>query len=243
MGMARTCYVEMAQCLIYHGGDFVSDIWDGVSRFFRAFFSRTLEMSPLVVVICVAVAIYYYREKFSGDFSDEASDWSAFGSYIGGLFGPVVSFVTLLAILKTIGLQKELLDTQQREFTSMQELQKKTFQSQQDQINDAKISSEIESVERLKDTLLSSIDRVILIYDNRYGRAFSRYERYKDYENNSRRGDGIAGSLYDAVNNEMSVCSGRIAKLEVLARDISTQGFSNQTELREFYALRIQGLV
>ncbi|MDF3930497.1 hypothetical protein [Pseudomonas putida] len=206
-------------------------------------FSSLLQLSPLVLIICAGFAVYYYREVFPGGFSESSADWSAFGSYVGGIFGPVVSFVTLLAILKTIGLQKELLDTQQREFTAMQSLQQQTFDSQKSQIIDAKRSAELEKVERLKDALLSSIDRVILIHDNRYGRAFSRFERYKNYDNTSRRGDGIAHSLYDEVNKEMETCSRKIRGLELLAREMSTKDFSSTEALRELYSSQIKGLV
>lgn len=205
------------------------------------FFTRALKVSPLVLVFLAGLSIFYYRNIFSGSFSTNAQDWSAFGSYIGGLFGPLVSFVALLAVLKTIELQKELLETQRREFKTMQDLQNKTFDSQQDQINDAKESSRVEAIERLKDTLIGAIDRRVTLYDTRYGRAYVRFERYKDTENNSNR--GISPSLYEVVNREMSVCETNIRSLQELAAEVATADFAESEALRAFFVDRNKKIV
>ncbi|WPC04210.1 hypothetical protein SBP02_15730 [Pseudomonas benzenivorans] len=52
------------------------------------------------------VAVYFYKSTFSGEISSASADWSALGSFFGGVFAPVVSFVTLVAIIVTIRLQK-----------------------------------------------------------------------------------------------------------------------------------------
>lgn len=67
----------------------------------------------------VGVAIYVYRLKFGGGLSAEAANWSTFGSYVGGVFGPLFSFLTLLAVLKTVYLQRELLSNQVKEFVKL----------------------------------------------------------------------------------------------------------------------------
>lgn len=205
------------------------------------FFTRALKLSPLVLIFLAGLAIHFYRDVFSGDFSSSSQDWSAFGSYVGGLFGPLVSFVALLAVLKTIELQKELLETQRREFKSMQTLQNKTFDSQQDQINESKRTVRVEAVERLKDTLIGVIDRRATMYDARYGRAYARFERYKDTENNSNK--GISPSLYEIVNKEMAVCERNIRHLQQLAADVATTDFAHSEALRAFYAERNQNII
>ena len=73
----------------------------------------------VVVIVSVVLAVVLYRQSFGSGLSLEPNNWSAFGGYMGGVFGPLISFLTLLAILKTIRLQKELLDTQRTEFEAM----------------------------------------------------------------------------------------------------------------------------
>ncbi|MFV0926516.1 hypothetical protein [Pseudomonas palmensis] len=207
----------------------------------KEIFSMALKLSPLVLVVLAGLSIFFYRDTFSGDFSTNAQDWSAFGSYVGGLFGPLVSFVALLAVLKTIELQKELLETQRREFKVMQDLQYKTFDSQQDQIDDAKKKSRLEAVERLKDTLIGAIDRRVSIYDGRYGRAYARFERYKDTDNRTSR--GIASSLYDVVEKEMAVCDKNIRSLQELVSELAATDFEDVESLRAYYADRNKAIV
>lgn len=76
-----------------------------------------------IVVFSGITSIYAYLNIFSGEFSTESSEWSDFGGYIGGVLGPLISFCTLLAVLKTVYLQRELLDAQKSEFIAIGKLQ------------------------------------------------------------------------------------------------------------------------
>ena len=75
--------------------------------------------SVLFVVVFIVAAIVIYRYKFNGGLASSSSEWSNFGTYIGGVFGPLISFVTLLVVLKTVYMQRELLDTQKKEFVAL----------------------------------------------------------------------------------------------------------------------------
>lgn len=94
--------------------------------------SRKSNKSQFDVVVNVGLAIifallgsllYFYFNVFDGDISRKPDSWSAFGSFFGGVFGPVISLVTLFALLRTIQLQKELLVTQSTEFDALSALQ------------------------------------------------------------------------------------------------------------------------
>lgn len=111
-----------------------------------------------VLLVSVAVALFYYRKAFGSGLSSAADNWSAFGSFIGGIFGPLISFLTLLAILKTIGLQKELLETQRSEFEAMQNLQTRTLESQLEQIERSNFEQERRLVEEARLNLLKILE-------------------------------------------------------------------------------------
>lgn len=115
----------------------------------------------LVVGAAVVLSIYYYRTAFGGGLSDKTDDWSAFGAFVGGVFGPLISFLTLIAILRTIWLQRELLQTQQHEFDVMQRIQLKTLQSQLRQIQKSDVEASARIFEDGRNKLLTMIDRYI----------------------------------------------------------------------------------
>lgn len=135
-------------------------------------------------LLALAVTIYLYRFKFGGELSENSSDWSAFGTYIGGVFGPLVSFLTLLAVLKTVYLQRELLDAQREEFDRMNSLQLEAFESQQVQIarsdRDAltlQVSAAQESAVRLVEIRINMHERD---FDRQYDMSFRFREEFGD---------------------------------------------------------------
>ncbi|MBC3272275.1 hypothetical protein HU765_20260 [Pseudomonas sp. SWRI81] len=86
-------------------------------------FGVLVNVGLAVIFLLLFSLLYFYSTIFDGDVSRKAESWSAFGSFFGGVFGPVISLVTLFALLRTIQLQKELLVTQSTEFDALSSLQ------------------------------------------------------------------------------------------------------------------------
>lgn len=116
-----------------------------------------------IVFLSAFFASYYYWETFGSQRSSNSSDWSAFGSYFGGVFGPLISFCTLLAVLKTVYLQRELLDAQRLEFERMGELQRETLDGSADDAKKLQVSA-------ARDTAVKVIDQHISIYERNFDR-------------------------------------------------------------------------
>lgn len=114
-----------------------------------------LYLSIFGIFIGLAISIYFYHSAFGGKISTTSNDWSAFGSFFGGLFSPTVSFVTLVAILVTIKLQKRMLENQAAEFSKLYQMQTKTVEAQEEQLLHIKSSSEFEKIMTYKQTLLT----------------------------------------------------------------------------------------
>ena len=80
----------------------------------------------------------------------DSGEWSDFGSYFGGVLGPIVSVLTLVTVFKTVLLQREMIKIQNETFVS--------------QMNQAKSLSEDSAQARLdnrKSMLLSVVDRMV----------------------------------------------------------------------------------
>jgi hypothetical protein len=195
--------------------------------------SDLINVTPLVLLVCATAAVFYYVDVFGWQFSRNQSDWSAFGSYIGGIFGPLVSFITLLAVLKTVALQRELLITQRSEFKAMQVLQQKTFDAQQSQINEASIKSYADSIERFREFGLQMIDRYILLYENKLDRAEANIGRYNEVMVINRI--GLKPGLMRAALDQKEISASMIESLVALSVSISQDEFLTIEGIQEYY--------
>lgn len=100
-----------------------------VGVFFSFWFLLTF-----VAMLAVAAVLAVYRTHFVGGFSTQSADWSAFGSYTGGILGPLISFLTLGAVLRTVYLQRDLLRAQKDEFINLSNQQVASLQQQDAQL-------------------------------------------------------------------------------------------------------------
>ncbi|MDF3188079.1 hypothetical protein [Pseudomonas paracarnis] len=188
--------------------------------------------SVFVVLIAFAFAIYFYKGSFGGGFSSTSADWSNFGGYIGGTLGPLVSFITLLAVLKTVYLQRELLDTQRAEFKSMQALQRETFDSQQEQIKQASEATRLGQYDRVVDHLLSMVDRHSALYESLVSRATQGAQTLLEW---SLKGQPVKQEQMQKLYKEIESNKATITKLAALSIDLSMKRFETIEDLREFY--------
>lgn len=183
-----------------------------------------------VVVVSVVLAMVVYRQAFSSELSIEPNNWSAFGSYVGGVFGPLISFLTLLAILKTIGLQKELLDTQRTEFETMQALQVKAIEAQLSQIRSTDAESARRLIEESRVSALRALDKYI------HG-IRAEYEQKKSQLNSMHQWvlDGKANPSADDMKRmtvKLKEYEKKLALMTILYGDLCFGDFENVEELR-----------
>lgn len=129
----------------------------GMERLKRSIFSFWFLLVCIVFVSAI-FASYYYWTVFGSQLSPNSSDWSAFGSYFGGVFGPLISFCTLLAVLKTVYLQRELLDVQAGEFLKLEKHQILALSKQEEQIGIAKSELEISKAQAYLSTQLELLE-------------------------------------------------------------------------------------
>ena len=98
--------------------------------------------SVLIAIGCLAGLYFIYRNTFDGDVSNSISDWGSFGSYFGGVAGPIIGMFSLFAIMITVGLQFTMLDRQMAEFKKLHILQNETLKQTQVQVEIQKLALE-----------------------------------------------------------------------------------------------------
>lgn len=190
-----------------------------------------------VILVALVISIYVYTLAFSGGLSTAPDNWSAFGTYIGGIFGPLISFVTLIAILKTISLQKELLNTQRSEFMQMQALQDQTFKAQQLQYQNALEESKVQTFERTRDHLLSMADRHLAHYVDRLDSTTRRLDLLcqwaLDGKANGRQED--IKKITDITDRLKNIVAG----FHGLMAGLSLGDFQNPEAMKAYYSEQI----
>ncbi|MBO2901026.1 hypothetical protein ACFX5Z_05760 [Aeromonas dhakensis] len=67
-----------------------------------------------VIIVVVFVLLFspvaLYVNTFGGDLSQDHSRWAEFGSAIGGIYAPILGFITLVVLIRQLYLQKQMND-------------------------------------------------------------------------------------------------------------------------------------
>lgn len=188
--------------------------------------------ASLVVVVAAVVAILEYRSVFGSQLSSISADWSNFGSYIGGVFGPLISFITLIAVMLTVVLQKRLLDEQSAQFVEMNNLQKETFNSQADQISNAERQA---ADGRLTD-LLNSLHSFLAL---KIGSEKANLETFKGNISNLTNKFSDMGpsqrAMFQSNANAANILSGKIDALIQLAEELVITDFPDSSEAKQHF--------
>jgi hypothetical protein len=174
--------------------------WNKISAALTSFWF----FSSSTILISLVVAIWVYRLKFGGVLSDNSSDWSNFGSYMGGIFGPLVSFVTLLAVLKTVYLQRELLDAQSSEFDRMNVVQQKTFDAQIIQNSSIAEDANRKRVADFQNTVLQLLNQQISLQEG-VVESIAKYEKEILLKPDLRNDARVMASMHAAEDRSKAV--------------------------------------
>lgn len=59
------------------------------------------------MLVVLVIPIFFYAYNFDFSLSKDSDDWADFGSYIGGVYAPILSVLTLMVLLTQIYIQFE----------------------------------------------------------------------------------------------------------------------------------------
>ena len=194
--------------------------------------SKLLERSLKIGLACIGfflvLSVGAYLTVFHDGLSRAPDNWSAFGSFFGGIFGPVVSLVTLFAILITIDLQKRLLSNQAQEFESLSALQRLSHQAQVDQANFSKLSD-------YKSHQLQLIDQLLNMFEKMQDRYNLEAERVKASSELLGTKQNHLVHMDAAIQDMENVAS----KLIQLSMEVSLREFDNIEAIKYFVMNRL----
>ena len=134
--------------------------------------SLIVGVSLLGVVFVVSVGLYV--KTFNGGLSSQSNDWSALGSFFGGVFGPAISIVTLIALLKTLKLQHHTLISQKADSERVISLQKESYDAQAEQLLLAKAELNSAKVADFKNSIIRVFEQRITYFQYAQADALNR---------------------------------------------------------------------
>ncbi len=117
------------------------------------------------VLFSTFLVLYFYRSVFSGEISANANDWSVFGTYVGGVLGPVISFVALIGLLVTAKLQRDTFLLQERQYFDIAQQQVESTNAQKHQIEIATATLEYGRVNNYKAMVLQVLQHRVDIHN------------------------------------------------------------------------------
>ncbi len=180
-----------------------------------------LKYSVLFVVIAVVIAILLYRFKIGGELASKSDEWSNFGTYIGGVLGPLISFVTLLAVLKTVYMQRDLLETQKNEFTDLSA-------KQDQQLVLAKAEAGRVKVQAYQATVLNVLESFSAEFKD------DARELAVSASNVASRGLNILDSarLVESYKSREDEARKKVSEFKILALELSINEYQNTDEIK-----------
>ncbi|MBK5543265.1 hypothetical protein JFT85_00605 [Pseudomonas sp. TH04] len=189
--------------------------------FVSALLERSLRFGLIGILVLLLLFTITYLSVFNNGLSQSSDSWAAFGSFFGGVFGPVVSLVTLFAILVTIELQKGLLSTQRREFDLLNDQQRLSHQVQLQQAEFSKLSE-------YKSHQLQLLDQQVNMFERMLDRYNAEGERL--FELGERTGVPRTGKL-EIVDENINEVEGQVGRLIQLSVEISLGEYSTVEEI------------
>lgn len=95
---------------------------------------------PLLIILTIAVIAacivpIFYFSNFHAGLSSSNTDWGTFGDFVGGTLNPILSFLSLIALMLTIVLQSRELEATRKELERTASAQEKTEKVLTEQTN------------------------------------------------------------------------------------------------------------
>lgn len=113
----------------------------------------------LVVFLFIAGILGRYLTHFDGDLSLENGDWGTFGDYLGGTLNPILSFLSLIALLTTIVLQSKELELTRNELELTRDELKRSAEAQEATKDVLYKQSETLKKQQFESTFFSLLDQ------------------------------------------------------------------------------------
>jgi len=115
----------------------------------------------VIVALLAAIAVFsLYRSHFDGAWAPAQNTWGEFGDYFGGVLNPILTFITLIALVWALRLQSNELEATRYELYETRIANKRAAAALEQQKSVADAQLEQLKLEEHKEDLIRVIERV-----------------------------------------------------------------------------------
>lgn len=183
-----------------------------------------------LVGCCFVICAGLYLWKFNSGLSSSSDNWSAFGSFFGGVFGPLISGVTLVALVKTIRLQQQMMLTQKKDSERVISIQNDSLKNQLEQLDIVKSQLESARLSDFKASVIRMLEQRITYYQNSQADVLTRISILKQLSISDEEFQEAVAKLSSAMPNYKD----EVSRLLKFSLKLSVMEFDNVEALRAY---------
>jgi hypothetical protein len=142
---------------------------------------RVLSFGLVTIVISLILAVGAYLWIFNNGISSDSSAWSDFGSFFGGVFSPLISGITLVALIKTLKIQYKALVSQKADAERALEVQHRAFAAQAEQLELARQEVASTKVENYKASVMRVLEQRANYYQQSQADILTRTQMLQNF--------------------------------------------------------------
>lgn len=113
---------------------------------------RTIEFIKVPIVAIVGILGFYLFNFGMQGISSDQEIWAQFGDYFGGILNPILAFIALIALLKTIQLQSRALEVSKEELSATRKELEKSRLAQEEQSQSLKLQNKATNIQVFEST-------------------------------------------------------------------------------------------
>ncbi|WP_131245238.1 hypothetical protein [Aeromonas bestiarum] len=176
-------------------------------------------------MIAAVILIYYLNFGINGHVSDQTDTWAQFGDYFGGVLNPILSFISIVLLIRSLNFQRE---------------------ANESLINDSKRQDKLESIRKLELKLYNSLETQSNMFDEfnitlnnveyRSAKAVTKLENLIfDLLDSEYSKDDIK-NVIEGIDEDDSIFS-TVRRFSLILKLIQSQG--NEQDIHEYKSVLI----
>ncbi|MBN2414020.1 hypothetical protein JXQ31_20260, partial [candidate division KSB1 bacterium] len=173
-------------------------------------------------VVALSITLVLYATKFNAGLADDQVIWSYFGDYLGGVLGPVFTFLTIIILVVTLYYQREELELTRQELHNSTEQQKRSATALETQMESLKLQNQVIYEQTFDTTFFNLLNNLSDYYENLTLEIGLDRGNLRDYPSNV-----ALDRLIDMIENKIMIRTQK--NVQIVIKDIITESLNDES--------------